>query len=201
MLDINQKLRTFRKMVWDEEKARSNEELYNSTNINSEQIDEKKASLEKELKSTLENRRSFATIRGNERVSKLEEEQKTNFYAHKESLLNDLVGEVKDKLKEYTKTDEYKNSLAKNIEKVLNELNESVDNFDILLREEDKNLVNYPNIGTLDDEYIGGFILKAKDGSFQYNQTYLKKIEEKQYDIGRTLYNLFESESFNESNN
>ncbi|WP_295885433.1 V-type ATP synthase subunit E [uncultured Anaerococcus sp.] len=201
MLDINQKLRTFRKMVWDEEKARSNEELYNSTNINSEQIDEKKASLEKELKSTLENRRSFATIRGNERVSKLEEEQKTNFYAHKESLLNDLVGEVKDKLKEYTKTDEYKNSLAKNIEKVLNELNESADNFDILLREEDKNLVNYPNIGTLDDEYIGGFILKAKDGSFQYNQTYLKKIEEKQYDIGRTLYNLFESESFNESNN
>ena len=38
MLDINQKLTTFRKMVWDEEKARSNEELYNSTNINSEQI-------------------------------------------------------------------------------------------------------------------------------------------------------------------
>ncbi|WP_262122145.1 V-type ATP synthase subunit E [Anaerococcus sp. Marseille-Q5996] len=201
MLDINQKLTTFRKMVWDEEKARSNEELYNSTNINSEQIDEKKASLEKELKSTLENRKSFATIRSNERVSKLEEEQKTNFYAHKELLLNDLVGEIKDKLNDYTKTDGYKNSLGEKIENALSELNESADNFDILLRETDKDLVNYPNIKTLDDKYIGGFILKAKDESFQYNQTYLKKIEEKQYEIGKTLYNLFESESFNESNN
>lgn len=201
MLDINQKLRTFRTMVWDEEKAISENELYNSTNVNSEQIEDKKASLEKELEKTLDNRKSFATIRGNERVSKLEEEQKTNFYAHKELLLNDLVGEVKAKLLDYTKTDEYKKVLPEQINKALNELGEDTDKFEVLVKESDKNLVNYNNVGTLDDKYIGGFILKAKDGSFQYNQTYLKKIEEKQYDIGKTLYNLFESESFNESNN
>lgn len=201
MLDINQKLRTFRTMVWDEEKAESEKELYNSTNVNSEQIEEKKANLEKELEKTLDNRKSFATIRGNERVSKLEEEQKTNFYAHKEYLLNNLVGEVKKKLLEYTKTDEYKNNLPVQINKALQELNEDKDKFVVLVKESDKNLVDLDNLGTLDDKYIGGFILKAKDGSFQYNQTYLKKIEEKQYDIGKTLYNLFESESFNESNN
>ncbi|MFO3716334.1 ATPase [Anaerococcus cruorum] len=201
MLDINQKLRTFRTMVWDEEKAISENELYNSTNVNSEQIEDKKASLEKELEKTLDNRKSFATIRGNERVSKLEEEQKTNFYAHKELLLNDLVGEVKAKLLDYTKTDEYKKVLPEQINKALNELGEDTDKFEVLVKESDKNLVNFNNVGTLDDKYIGGFILKAKDGSFQYNQTYLKKIEEKQYDIGKTLYNLFESESFNESNN
>lgn len=201
MLDINQKLRTFRTMVWDEEKAISENELYNSTNVNSEQIEDKKASLEKELEKTLDNRKSFATIRGNERVSKLEEEQKTNFYAHKELLLNDLVGEVKAKLLDYTKTDEYKKVLPEQINKALNELGEDTDRFEVLVKESDKNLVNLNNVGTLDDKYIGGFILKAKDGSFQYNQTYLKKIEEKQYDIGKTLYNLFESESFNESNN
>lgn len=201
MLDINQKLRTFRTMVWDEEKAISENELYNSTNVNSEQIEDKKASLEKELEKTLDNRKSFATIRGNERVSKLEEEQKTNFYAHKELLLNDLVGEVKAKLLDYTKTDEYKKVLPEQINKALNELGEDTDKFEVLVKESDKNLVNFNNVGTLDDKYIGGFILKAKDGSFQYNQTYLKKIEEKQYDIGKILYNLFESESFNESNN
>lgn len=201
MLDINQKLRTFRTMVWDEEKAKSEKELYNSTNVNSEQIEEKRANLEKELEKTLDNRKSFATIRGNERVSKLEEEQKTNFYAHKEYLLNNLLGEVKKKLLEYTKTDEYKNNLPVQINKALQELNEDKDKFVVLVKESDKNLVDLDNLGTLDDKYIGGFILKAKDGSFQYNQTYLKKIEEKQYDIGKTLYNLFESESFNESNN
>ena len=45
MLDLNAKLSTFRKMVWDEEKARSEEQLYNSTNINSQQIEEKKQKL------------------------------------------------------------------------------------------------------------------------------------------------------------
>ena len=201
MLDINQKLRTFRTMVWDEEKAKSEKELYNSTNINSDQIYEKKSNLEKDLKATLDNRKSFATIRGNEKVSKLEEEQKTNFYAHKEQLLNDLVGEIKKRLAEYTKTDEYKKKLPEEIKKTIGEINENADDFEVLVKEEDKNLIDYPNIGTLDDKYIGGFILKAKDGSYQYNQTYLKKIEEKQYDIGKTLYNLFESESLNESNN
>ncbi|WP_394018346.1 ATPase [Anaerococcus cruorum] len=176
MLDINQKLRTFRTMVWDEEKAISENELYNSTNVNSEQIEDKKASLEKELEKTLDNRKSFATIRGNERVSKLEEEQKTNFYAHKELLLNDLVGEVKAKLLDYTKTDEYKKVLPEQINKALNELGEDTDKFEVLVKESDKNLVNLNNVGTLDDKYIGGFILKAKDGSFQYNQTYLKKL-------------------------
>ncbi|MDU2353684.1 MAG: ATPase [Anaerococcus sp.] len=201
MLDLNAKLSTFRKMVWDEEKARSEEQLYNSTNINSQQIEEKKQKLEKDLKNTLESRKSFATIRGNERIAKLEEEQKTNFYAHKEFLLNELVGEIKEKLIEYTKTDEYKNSLSTNIEKKLEELNESSDNFEILVRKEDMNLISYPHLGNLDEKYIGGFILKSIDGSYQYNYTYLKKIEEEKYDIGRTLYNLFEKESFNESNN
>lgn len=201
MLDINQKLRTFRTMVWDEEKAKSEKELYNSTNINSDQIYEKKSNLEKDLKATLDNRKSFATIRGNEKVSKLEEEQKTNFYAHKEQLLNDLVSEIKKRLAEYTKTDEYKKKLPEEIKKTIGEINENADDFEVLVKEEDKNLIDYPNIGTLDDKYIGGFILKVKDGSYQYNQTYLKKIEEKQYDIGKTLYNLFESESLNESNN
>lgn len=111
------------------------------------------------------------------------------------------MGEIKEKLIEYTKTDEYKNSLSTNIEKKLEELNESSDNFEILVRKEDMNLISYPHLGHLDEKYIGGFILKSIDGSYQYNYTYLKKIEEEKYDIGRTLYNLFEKESFNESNN
>ena len=201
MLDLNAKLSTFRKMVWDEEKARSEEQLYNSTNINSEQIDEKKQKLEKDLKDTLESRKSFATIRGNERIAKLEEEQKTNFYAHKEYLLNELVGEIKNKLIEYTKTDEYKNSLSSSIDKVLDDLNESRDDLEILVKKEDMDLISYPHVGQLDEKYIGGFILKSLDGSYQYNYTYLNKIEEDKYDIGKTLYNLFEKESFNESNN
>lgn len=201
MLDLNAKLSTFRKMVWDEEKAKSEEDLYNSTHINSEQIEEKRSNLEKDLKYTLESRKSFSQIRANERISKLEEEQKTNFYSHKEFLLNDMVGEIKNKLEDYTKTEKYKESLKENIENALKELNENPENFTILVKEADKNILSYPNIGIMDDSFIGGFILKAKDGSYQYNRTLLSKIEDNKYEIGRTLYKLFERESFNESKN
>lgn len=201
MLDLNAKLSTFRKMVWDEEKAKSEEDLYNSTHINSEQIEEKRSNLEKDLKHTLESRKSFSQIRANERISKLEEEQKTNFYSHKEFLLNDMVGEIKNKLEDYTKTEKYKENLKENIENALKELNENPENFTILVKEADKNILSYPNIGIMDDSFIGGFILKAKDGSYQYNRTLLSKIEDNKYEIGRTLYKLFERESFNESKN
>ena len=152
MLDLNAKLSTFRKMVWDEEKAKSEKELYNSTHINSSQIDEKKENLEKDLKKTLESRRSFAQIRGNEKISKLEEEQKTNFYSHKEYLLNDMVSEIKNKLKEYTKTEDYKKSLKENIDKALDDLDEDPSDFTILVKEADKNLLSYPNLGSMDDK-------------------------------------------------
>ena len=201
MLDLNIKLSSFRKMVWDEEKAKSEEELYNSTIINSNQIQEKKEKLEKDLKASLENRKSFATIRGNEKISKLQEEQKTNFYAYKEHLLNELVSEIKEKLVAYTNTDQYKENLPIEIEKAIRELGENIDDFDILVKKDDQDLISYPNVSTLDDKYLGGFILKAKNGSYQYNQTYLNRLEEKKYDIGRVLYDLFEKESFDESKN
>lgn len=201
MLDLNIKLSSFRKMVWDEEKAKSEEELYNSTIINSNQIQEKKEKLEKDLKASLENRKNFATIRGNEKISKLQEEQKTNFYAYKEHLLNELVSEIKDKLIAYTNTDQYKENLPIEIEKAIGEIGENIEDFDILVKKDDQNLISYKDVSTLDDKYLGGFILKAKNGSYQYNQTYLNRLEEKKYDIGRVLYDLFEKESFDESKN
>ena len=201
MLDLNIKLSSFRKMVWDEEKAKSEEELYNSTIINSNQIQEKKEKLEKDLKASLENRKNFATIRSNEKISKLQEEQKTNFYAYKEHLLNELVSEIKEKLVAYTNTDQYKENLPIEIEKAIGEIGENIDDFDILVKKDDQDLISYPNLSTLDDKYLGGFILKAKNGSYQYNQTYLNRLEEKKYDIGSVLYDLFEKESFDESNN
>lgn len=201
MLDLNIKLSSFRKMVWDEEKAKSEEELYNSTIINSNQIQEKKEKLEKDLKASLENRKNFATIRGNEKISKLQEEQKTNFYAYKEHLLNELVSEIKEKLVAYTNTDQYKKNLPIEIENAIRELGENIDDFDILVKKDDQDLISYKDVSTLDDKYLGGFILKAKNGSYQYNQTYLNRLEEKKYDIGRVLYDLFEKESFDESKN
>ena len=201
MLDLNAKLSAFRKMVWDEERAISEKELYDSTAINSKFIEDKKNNLENDLKNALDSRESFAKIRSNEKISKFEQEQKNNFFSHKQYLLNDMVKAIKDKLMTYTQSEEYKNNLDIRIKKSIKDLSLSEDEFIVLVKEADKDFVNFDNVEIMDDKYIGGFILKAKDGSYQYNQTLLNKIDDNKYEIGKTLYKLFESESFNESEN
>ena len=201
MLDLNAKLTSFRKMVWGEAKAKSEDQLYNSTIVNSNQIEEKKEKLEKDLEESLIARRNFAQIRANEKISKLEEEQKTNFYSHKELLLNDLIEEIEEKLENYTKTEEYKDNLKESIDNTINNLKEDPNDYLILVKKSDANYLDYPNLGIMDDKYLGGFILKSTKGNYQYNKTYLKRIKDKKYEIGKTLYKLIERESFNESNN
>lgn len=164
-------------------------------------LKKKKEKLEKDLEESLIARRNFAQIRANEKISKLEEEQKTNFYSHKELLLNDLIEEIEEKLENYTKTDEYKYNLKESIDKTIDSLKEDPNDYLILVKKSDANYLDYPNLSYMDDKYLGGFILKSTKGNYQYNKTYLKRIKDKKYEIGKTLYKLIERESFNESNN
>ncbi|MDU2557483.1 MAG: ATPase, partial [Anaerococcus prevotii] len=67
--------------------------------------------------------------------------------------------------------------------------------------EKDKNLIDFPNVEIIDDEYIGGFIISNLDRDFRYNYTYLNRLKDKKYEVGKKLNQLLESESFNESKN
>ena len=65
MLDLEAKISSFRKMVWDEEKEKSEKELYQSTEDNSKLVSDKKAELEKHLEESVKDRQIFAEIRKN----------------------------------------------------------------------------------------------------------------------------------------
>lgn len=201
MLDLEAKISSFRKMVWDEEKEKSEKELYQSTDDNSKLVLDKKTELEKNLEESIKDRRTFAEMRKNENVSKKEFESKNDIFLYKQSLLEDLTKRIKENLKNFTNTKDYKDKLASMINNSLNELGLSKDEVIVSVLEKDKNLIDLPNVEVLDDEYIGGFIISNLDKDFRYNYTYLNRLKDKKYEVGKKLNQLLESESFNESKN
>lgn len=201
MLDLEAKISTFRKMVWDEEKEKSEDELYSSTEENSKLVDDKKKELEKKLAKSLKERKTFAEMRKNENVSKKEFDAKNNIYLFKQALLQDLNSRIVDKLVSSTEKDDYKKSLNLSINNSVKDLNMTKDEVIISVLDKDKDLIDFPNVEVLDDEYIGGYIISNLDRDFRYNYTYLNKLKDKKYEVGKRLNQLLESESFNESKN
>ncbi|WP_105300611.1 V-type ATP synthase subunit E [Anaerococcus marasmi] len=201
MLDLEAKISSFRKMVWDEEKEKSEKELYQSTEDNSKLVSDKKAELEKHLEESVKDRQIFAETRKNENVSKKEFESKNDIFLYRQSLLEDLTKRIKDNLKNFTNTNDYKDKLNSMIDNSLKELDLSKDEVIVSVLEKDKNLIDFPNVEVLDNEYIGGFIISNLDKDFRYNYTYLNKLKDKKYEVGKKLNQLLESESFNESKN
>lgn len=201
MLDLEAKISSFRKMVWDEEKEKSEKELYQSTEDNSKLVSDKKAELEKHLEDSVKDRQMFAETRKNENVSKKEFESKNDIFLYRQSLLEDLIKRIKENLRDFTNTKDYKDKLTLMIDKALEELGLSKEEVIISVLEKDKKLINFPNVEVLDDEYIGGFIISNLDRDFRYNYTYLNRLKDKKYEVGKKLNQLLESESFNESKN
>lgn len=201
MLDLEAKISSFRKMVWDEEKEKSENELYSSTEENSKLVEDKKKSLENDLETSVRDRKTFAEMRKNENVSKKEFESKNSLYLYKQSLLDDLNNKIIEKLVTYTDSDEYKNNLESNIKKSIEELNLNSDDVIVGVREKDKDLLNFPNVEIIEDDYIGGYIISDLNHEFRYNYTFLNKLKDKKYEVGKKLNQLLESESFNESKN
>ena len=201
MLDLEAKISSFRKMVWDEEKEKSENELYSSTEENSKLVEDKKSSLENDLETSVRDRKTFAEMRKNENVSKKEFESKNNLYLYKQSLLDDLNNKIIEKLVTYTDSDEYKNNLESNIKKSIEELNLGSEAVIVGVREKDKDLLNFPNVEIIEDDYIGGYIISDLNHEFRYNYTFLNNLKDKKYEVGKKLNQLLESESFNESKN
>lgn len=79
MLDIEAKLSSFRKMVWDEEKEKTDQELFQSTERNSSFLDSKNESRKEDFEKKVKDRDVFLEIRKNEEISKISQDEKIGF--------------------------------------------------------------------------------------------------------------------------
>lgn len=201
MLDIEAKLSSFRKMVWDEEKEKTDQELFQYTEKNSLYLDSKNEARKEDYKKRVKDRDVFLEIRKNEEISKISQEEKNRFFAYKEQLLDDFYEKLTNKLKAYRKTSDYKENLQKDIEDKIKSLHLNEDDIIVAVVEDDLDLIDFKHKEKIDKQKIGGFMLIDINKEFRYNFTYRQKIRENKYEFGKKIYQVFESESFNESNN
>lgn len=194
MIDLTSKLSSFRKMVWDNEKKKSEKELYDSSAFSSNTIENKRQKLNRNLQKYLEKRRVFATTRKNEIIAKKSEEEKSSYYKYKESLLEEIIDDIRSELVSYAKSEEYKEKLKKDVKKSYDDLtDDEKKSLELCVRKEDKNLFDFETMA-LPDSDIGGFILKDKDGSFEYDFSLRKKLLDYKYEIGKKLYTVLDKE-------
>lgn len=203
MIDISSKLSSFRKLVWDVEKKKSENQLYDSINTSSDVIDKKRSDLDKEMKTYLDKRKVFATTRKNEIVARKTEEEKSTFNIYKEELLKDTIAAIKEELIAYSKTADYKTKLIEKVDQVYEDIKENSDqDYTLLVKKEDLDLFHAYKTDVLDDSFLGGFIFEAMDKSYQYDYTLKRKLENKEYEIGKKLYSLLEGGDLdNDTNN
>ena len=201
MLDIEAKLSSFRKMVWDEEKEKTDQELFQSTERNSSFLDSKNESRKEDFEKKVKDRDVFLEIRKNEEISKISQDEKNRFFAYKEQLLDDFYEKLTEKLKAYKKTSDYKDKLQNEIEGKIKSLGLNEDEIIVAVVDEDLNLIDFKHTESIEKTNIGGFMLIDINKEFRYNFTYRQKIRENKYEFGKKLYQVLESESFNESNN
>ncbi|MBP2015100.1 ATPase [Anaerococcus degeneri] len=201
MLDIEAKLSSFRKMVWDEEKEKTDQELFQSSERNSSFLDSKNESRKEDFEKKVKDRDVFLEIRKNEEISKISQDEKNRFFAYKEQLLDDFYEKLTDKLKAYRKTSDYKDKLQKEIEGKIKSLGLNEDEIIVAVVDEDLILIDFKHTESIEKTNIGGFMLIDINKEFRYNFTYRQKIRENKYEFGKKLYQVLESESFNESKN
>lgn len=201
MLDIEAKLSSFRKMVWDEEKEKTDQELFQSSERNSSFLDSKNESRKEDFEKKVKDRDVFLEIRLNEEISKISQDEKNRFFAYKEQLLDDFYEKLTDKLKAYRKTSDYKDKLQKEIEGKIKSLGLNEDEIIVAVVDEDLTLIDFKHTESIEKTNIGGFMLIDINKEFRYNFTYRQKIRENKYEFGKKLYQVLESESFNESKN
>lgn len=206
MLDLSAKISSFRKMVWSNEKRKSEKELYDSTDFSSKTLNEIKDNLDKNYKLYIEKRKEFANARKNEEIANISQNKKTSYNKFKESLLDELIEEIKDELKNYSNTNEYKKKLVIKANEIYKNLSENDNDLILCVKKSDQELFDFKT-EEMDDSKIGGFIIKNKDLTYQYDYSLEKKLDNYKYEIGSKFYKIIsdefekEMEDKNDSNN
>lgn len=198
MLDINSKISSFRKMIWDSEKEKSQSQLQESAQKNKKVLEDKKERLDRDFNDYINKRKAFAEYRKNELIAKENESAKDKYYRHKKEILDDLKNHIINELIAYTDSDDYKKNLTEDIDREYKKLRDEDPDTDyfIAVLDKDMDLLKEKSyeLKSLPDKYIGGFLIKSQDGSFQYDFTLIRKLEDYKYEIGKSLYTLLESE-------
>lgn len=186
MTTIEDKLKLFTKIVFNEidEQFKAQEEKIQS------EIDEMMLNENEKIQNyrekTISDIEKKITVKQREKISKVKMDTQRKLLNIKEEIIREAIEEIKEGIKEYSSTEEYKGYLLKEIKNLKNE--EIPESFALYLSEEDiykfgrdieeeLQLISKSfNIKPSRTPIIGGFILEDEDKRFRIDNSLISKV-------------------------
>lgn len=195
MIELENKINLFRGIVWGEAKAKSEKELYESTEKNTESLNQQRAELDKKKADYVERRRKAADFRSKSRISLQKEENKKALLEAKDKCLVELTQILEQRLTDYAKTDAYKKRLADDLKQEVGKFPDAK----IQISPRDRKIAidaGFPDerLEDLPDSEIGGYAITSGDGRRRRRMTLRATLEDNSYEIGRALYAVLDRE-------
>jgi len=202
MITVEDKLDIFRKVVYKEEEKKFQKALEELKKENDNLLEKKKKELEAQRDEIIKRKLALAEREINEKISEEKTKVKEKVLKMRAEILQDFLESLYLKASEFTKTSEYRQYLFDKLDKAILELGDM--NFNIYVRESDKDIVNKHlaetyknrfdkfNIETMPSNLIGGFLIEDQEKTFLIDYSLKTLIDDNEYEIGNKLFSLLE---------
>ncbi|WP_455256932.1 hypothetical protein [Peptoniphilus asaccharolyticus] len=168
---------------------------------------EKEDALEREATDMIARREKLARELGNEQIAKAKEEKRVLELRIMNELEDDLIQAIRQRAWVWTDSEEYKKHLIDGIKVTFNHLKEGTYRLGLTKKDMDKYYGEVEKIAEgmgiklipviKKDWMIGGHILSNEAKTYNLNNDIYTIIEEKRYEIGMLLHDLFKKEAAN----
>jgi V/A-type H+-transporting ATPase subunit E len=185
MVTIEEKIRLITELVYQKIEKENKEEIERFNERFKNLIEEKKRDFEEEFNRVREERIKKANEEAQRIVSKAKYEEKRILLKKRDEVFNKFFEDLKIKLEEYTKSNQYKDWLLDSLKKALENKN-----FKLILTNKDFELLKPYLNGfkvEFDDSLIGGFILEDEN-RIRIDHSLKALMEDKKEKIGQILF-------------
>ena len=192
ILDENQKLERFIETVRAEANARRDEILAETKAIMDEKIAAEREKIEREISAYLFEEQEKLDTKYKQTLSKVNFDGRRMLLMKREEIINAVFSEVRARLAEYTKTDEYKNYVIERIKAAKSAM--GVKDATITLRPSDKSLENDVKSAWGNGARIvysptienGGAMIASEENQIVVDETFDKRLIDAQSDFVKT---------------
>lgn len=206
MVTIEEKLRLFSKLVYQDIIYESEEKIKEIEAKNNILVEEYKKELEEKAKKVIQNMDLKIEQKKNEMISKANMEAKQKLLSKKQELLELLIEEQKSKAKAFVNTREYDLYFKNNFEEILNEL-KAFKGIRIEVLPQDREKFHTFIEKSMEDRgistdkicyvegnktMIGGMIVSNEEGSIRYDASIASLLEDKRPFIMKRMYEELE---------
>lgn len=194
MIELENKLELFRRMIWEEAKKESNKALIQAGESASYIIEKRKKEIEENSKESGERHVRLAIEKSNRDLARIKDENRKKLLVKREEFLSRILLDIKFKLYEFSKSQEYRLWLRASLNKLFD--NTEVDRLYVLNKDKElimeyikeKELIKEQiKMLPLAEDELGGFIVYDQSGRIRVRHTLLSELEDNSYKIGKEM--------------